>query len=215
MGNAKFSMNSVVLIVIIFSAIIFFITVFLVNATDPFAVNEFFKIEGTDLGIKHSNLDPDGIYRGMEGSAELVLEGNYGNDWGTTYENGSLYLNEYSFTTVGMIVPEVVKVNTESFEKELLYKNAIIRGRCKSGEMVILESYIIPSNSPKTNSLYKFYCHSSRKLEPDSEECSILFVDPKTGEVEYQIDDANILEKSFDMKYIERTLDEIREEDAA
>ena len=85
MGNAKFTMNSLVIIAIIFSAILFFFTIAMVDMANPYAQNEFYPIEGTDeLAIKHSSIEPNGIYRGSENAAVLVLEGTYGKDSGTT-----------------------------------------------------------------------------------------------------------------------------------
>ena len=48
MGNAKFTMNSLVIIAIIFSAILFFFTIAMVDMANPYAQNEFYPIEGTD-----------------------------------------------------------------------------------------------------------------------------------------------------------------------
>ena len=165
MSNAKFTMNSLVIIAIIFSAILFFFTIAMVDMANPYAQNEFYPIEGTDeLAIKHSSIEPNGIYRGGENTAVLVLEGTYGKDWGTTLAGEKLYLNEYDMTTVGMIIPEIVRVDINTLEKEILYKDAMIRGRCASGEMVCLEGYVMPSNFPETNSLLKFYSMSEKDL---------------------------------------------------
>lgn len=215
MGNSKFTMNSLNIIVIIFSAILFFFTIAMVNMSSPFAQNEFFPIEGTELAVKHSNLEPDGLYKGPESTATLVLEGTFGNDWGTAVENGKIYLNEYAMTTVGLIVPEAVRVDAETYEKEVLLKNAMIRGKCASGELVVVEGFIMPTNFPKTNSLFKLYCMSDPLMRPDSDSRNILFIDPATGETVLTLEDQLYLEKSFEMKFIDKTLDEIREEAAA
>ena len=118
-------------------------------------------------------------------------------------------------TTVGMIIPEIVKVNVDTLEKEVLFKDAMIRGRCASGEMVCLESYIVPSNSPKTNSLLKFYTMSDTNLKPDGNTSDIIFIDPATGEEVFRLEDQPIIEKTFAQEYLERSLDEIRGEAAA
>ena len=215
MGNAKFTMNSLVIIVIIFSMALFFFTITLADMVNPYGQNDYYPIEGTDLAVKYSRVDPNGIYKGPENTAVLVLEGIYGNDWGTTLAGDDLYLNEYYMTKVGIIVPEIVRVNIDTLEKEVLYKDAMIRGRCASGEMVCLESYILPSNFPKTNSLLKLYTMSDPALRPESDTASIVFIDPDTGEEVFRMDDRQILEKSFTGKYLERSLDEIREEEAA
>lgn len=216
MGNAKFTMNSLVIIVIIFSAILFFFTIAMVDMANPYAQNEFYPIEGTDeLAIKHSSIEPNGIYRGGENTAVLVLEGTYGKDWGTTLAGEKLYLNEYDMTKVGMIIPEIVRVDINTLEKEILYKDAMIRGRCASGEMVCLEGYVMPSNFPETNSLLKFYSMSEKDLNPGANICNVIYIDPETGEAVLTLEEQPIIEKSFESKYIDCTLDEIREEAAA
>lgn len=209
-------MNSLVIIAIIFSAMLFFFTIAMVDMANPYAQNDFYPIEGTDhLAIKHSSIEPNGIYRGSENTAVLVLEGTYGNDWGTTLSGESLYLNEYCMTTVGMIIPEIVRIDINTLEKKILYKNAMIRGHCASGEMVLIEGYVMPSNSPETNSLLRFYSMSDKDINPGSNICSILFMDPETGEVVFTLEKQPIIEKSFESKYLDRTLEEIREEAAA
>ena len=216
MGNAKFTMNSLVIIAIIFSAILFFFTIAMVDMANPYAQNEFYPIEGTDeLAIKHSSIEPNGIYRGSENTAVLVLEGTYGKDWGTTLAGEKLYLNEYDMTTVGMIIPEIVRVDINTLEKEILYKDAMIRGRCASGEMVCLEGYVMPSNFPETNSLLKFYSMSEKDLNPGANICNVTYIDPETGEAVLTLEEQPIIEKSFESKYIDCTLDEIRGEAAA
>jgi len=216
MSNAKFTMNSLVIIAIIFSAILFFFTIAMVDMANPYAQNEFYPIEGTDeLAIKHSSIEPNGIYRGNENTAVLVLEGTYGKDWGTTLAGEKLYLNEYDMTTVGMIIPEIVRVDINTLEKEILYKDAMIRGRCASGEMVCLEGYVMPSNFPETNSLLKFYSMSEKDLNPGANICNVTYIDPETGEAVLTLEEQPIIEKSFESKYIDCTLDEIREEAAA
>ena len=214
MGNAKFTTNSLMIIVIIFSATLFFFTITMVEMVNPYGQNEYMKIEGTDLAVKHSSIDPNGLYRGPESTAQLVLEGNFGNDWGTTLSGTDLYLNEYAITSLGLIIPEVVKVDTETLEKEVLYKDAIIRGKCASGEMVLLTGYVMPTNYPKTNSLYKFYTMSS-DVDLDDTAVTVIFMEPETGEVVFSLEDKAYMEKTFQKKYEDRTLDEIRGEAAA
>ena len=143
-----------------------------------------------------------------------MLEGNFGNDWGTTLSGTDLYLNEYAITSLGLIIPEVVKVDTETLEKEVLYKDAIIRGKCASGEMVLLTGYVMPTNYPETNSLYKFYTMSS-DVDLDDTAVTVIFMEPETGEVVFSLEDKAYMEKTFQKKYEDRTLDEIREEAAA
>lgn len=214
MGNSKFTMNGMMIIVIIFSAILFFFTVTMVEMVNPYGQNEYQPIEGTDLAVKHSSVDVNGLYQGPESTAQLVLEGNFGNDWGTTLSGSDLYLNKYAITSLGLIIPEVVRVDTETHEEEVLYKDAIIRGRCASGEMVILTDYVMPTNYPDTNPMYKLYSMSSG-VDLDDTSLTVVFMDPETGEEVFSMEDKAFMEKTFRRKYEERTLDEIRGEAAA
>ena len=118
-------------------------------------------------------------------------------------------------TTVGMIIPEIVRVDINTLEKEILYKDAMIRGRCASGEMVCLEGYVMPSNFPETNSLLKFYSMSEKDLNPGANICNVTYIDPETGEAVLTLEEQPIIEKSFESKYIDCTLDEIREKAAS
>ena len=149
MGNSRLTVNGIMIIVIIFSAMLFFFTVTMVEMVNPYGQNEYQPIEGTDLAVKHSSVEVNGLYQGPESTAQLVLEGNFGNDWGTTLSGSSLYLNKYAITSLGLIIPEVIRVDTETHEEEVLYNDAIIRGRCASGEMVILTDYVMPTNYPQ------------------------------------------------------------------
>lgn len=214
MGNSRLTLNGIMIIVIIFSAMLFFFTVTMVEMVNPYGQNEFQPIEGTDLAVKHSSVDENGLYQGPESTAQLVLKGNFGNDWGTTLSGSSLYLNKYAITSLGLIIPEVVRVDTDTHEEELLYKDAIIRGRCASGEMIILTDYVMPTNYPDTNPMLKLYSMSSG-VDLDDKTLTVVFMDPGTGEVLYSLEDRAFLEKTFQKKYEDRTLDEIREEAAA
>ena len=214
MGNSRLTVNGIMIIVLIFSAMLFFFTVTMVEMVNPYGQNEFQPIEGTDLAVKHSSVDENGLYQGPESTAQLVLKGNFGNDWGTTLSGNSLYLNKYAITSLGLIIPEVVRVDTDTHEEELLYKDAIIRGRCASGEMIILTDYVMPTNYPDTNPMLKLYSMSSG-VDLDDKTLTVVFMDPGTGEVLYSLEDRAFLEKTFQKKYEDRTLDEIREEAAA
>jgi hypothetical protein len=187
----------------------------MVDLADRFPVNEFFPIEDTEYAVKYSSLEPNGIYRGTENASSLVLEGTYGYDWGMALEGDDLFINEYLTTDVGLMLCDLVKIDTETMEKTVLKENAILRGRCKSGELVALDDYVMPSNNPKVNSLMKFYSMSSLKLDPDDVTSAVIFIDPETDEIVYRTDDRTTKAISFEELYLERSLDEIREEDAA
>ena len=209
MRNSKFTLNMFILIVTIFSVLIFFFTLVIAHLADRSVINDFYQIEGTDLAIVYSSAKPNGIYQGLRTTAVLKKEGDYGHDWGVVLEGGELYINEYSYTTLGMMFTKVVRVNTEDYEEEVLFDNSILRGRCASGELVCLEGFIMPSAFPRTNSLCRLYSMAVSGLRPESSSVKVLFVDPEDASVVYstEIDEVS---DDFEELFLERTLDEIR-----
>ena len=90
-----------------------------------------------------------------------------------------------------------------------------MRGKCASGELVCLGGYVMPISFPKTNSLMKFYSMSSTTIRTEDNSAVVMFMDPRSAEIVYSLKDEKIIEKSFEKKYIDRSLDEIRGEAAA
>ena len=208
MNASRFSVTALVLIVIIVSAIGFFFTVAVDNLSHREAVNAYYPIEGTELSVRYSTQRPSGLYTGSRAAGTLRLEGDFGYDWGAALEGDSLYLNEYNTTALGMMLCDLVRVDTATFEKEVLFRNAVLRGRCASGELVCLSGFLMPSNYPATNSLMKLYAMSSPGLAPDGGD--VLYLEPATGEVLYRVRDSGTAEEEFDARYLLRTLEEVR-----
>ncbi len=211
MKKTKFTLNSFILIVIIFSVIAFFFTVKLTNMSDRFPVNEFYPIENSDLAVRYSSLDGNGIYKGDENTCVLELEGTYGSGWGAFLQGDCLYTNEYKSTDLGLIKCDLVKINTTTFEKELLYKDTVLRGVNKSGELVCQNGCIIESNHPKTNSLCSLYAMSSKNINPSSDSADVIFINPETGEAVYIVNDENALSDDFEERYINSSLEEVKQ----
>ncbi len=209
MNNTKFTMNSLVIIVIIFAAIGLFFTVKLVNLADRFPINEFVPIEDTDLGIKYSSLEPNGIYRGTENAGTLVIEGTFGYDWGSVLEGDTLFVNEYQSPDLGLLTSDLVKININTLEKEILIKDAVLRGKCASGELVCLSGFIMPSSFPETNSLMKLYGMSSRDILPNGESAIVNYIDPADGTILYSVRDDEANTDKFEEKYLQTTLEEV------
>lgn len=193
----------------IFSAIIFLFTIKLVDLSDHTAVNDYYPIEGTDLGVRYSSLSPNGIYQGGKTTGQLKLEGTFGYDWGAAVEGNTLYLNEYTSTDVGVMLCQLVRVDLDSYDKEILRRDTILRGRCASGELVCLGGYLMPSSFPATNPLCKFYAMSDPDIRPADSSALVLFLDPATGEVVYSVRDDEALTESFEGRYLARTLQEV------
>lgn len=209
MQDTKFTMNAFILVVIILSAIFFFFTVKVVSMSDHSAVNDFYPIDGTELAVRYSSLVPNGIYEGGKNDGILRLEGNFGYDWGIAAEGSTLFANEYSATSLGVMLCNVVRIDTDTFEKQILWKNALLRGRCASGELVCMRDCMVPANFPETNSLCRLYAMSDPDLDPMSEGAEVLFLDPGTGTVLFRIFDANALSGDFEGLYLARTLEEV------
>ena len=122
MRNNKLSLNMILIIVACFSVIGLFFTVKMFDLADRFPVNEFNPIENTNFAIKYSSLEPDGLYEGDENTCVLRVEGTFGYDWGSAVEGDYLYTNEYVTTTLGLVTPQLVRINLKDFSKEVLSK---------------------------------------------------------------------------------------------
>ena len=208
--ETKFSMNALVLVVILFSAITFFFTIRMVDLATMFAVNEYYPIEGTDLAVRYSSLYPYGIYEGERTTAELKVEGTFGYDWGAAVEGDRLFINEYTHTEMGLMLTQLVRIDLNTFEKTPLREDTMLKGRCASGELVCVEDFLISANFPKTNALCDLYAFSSDAIRPEGNGATVLFLDPDSGEVLYRVWDDEALTDGFDARYLARTLEEVR-----
>ena len=210
MRQPKFSLNAFLLIVIIFSALNFFVTVKLTKMADRRPVNIFSPIEGTDLSVRYSSLEQNGIYRGDENTGTLMHAGDFGADWGAAAEGKNLYLNAYRNSDLGMVLSDVVRVDTKTFEKDVLLRNAILRGRCTSGELVCLRGALLPANLPQVNALCRLYAFSDPSLTPSRACAEVVFLDPETGRILYETEDDAPFGDDFTARYLDRTLEEVR-----
>lgn len=209
MRESRFSMNRLLVIVIFISAITFFITVKLSQtALKTWPTNVFNRIENSEYAVKYSNLEPNGIYKGNENVNTLIVKGNFGYDWGVALIDNDVYTNEYSSTDLGLVLCNVVKIDLNSGKKTVLIKDAILRGRCASGELVILKGFASQSNHPETNSLCKLYSFTSDiKFNSNSE---LIYYDAQKGKAVFSVEAKSVSEKVFDKMYIDRTLQEVR-----
>lgn len=209
MNKAKFSMNALLLVVIIFSALAFVFTIVMVNLADRTAVNEYIPIKGTDYAIRYSSLEPNGLYKGQENTGQLVAEGNFGSDWGAFKVDDRLYLNEYTTTDLGVLLCSIVGVDLNSGEKTVLYRDTVLRGRCASGELVCVTGCMLPADFPETNSLCRFYRLTEKDVSsPDGGE--VFFLDPQTLSVLYSVQDDNVFSDGFAERYLQTPLSEVR-----
>jgi hypothetical protein len=204
-------------VVTIFAAIGFFFTVKLGRIADRSVLNEYYPIEGTDFGVRYGAEKPDGIaalpsglYRGGENSRELLLEGTFGYDWGAAAASGCLWLNEYSNTDLGLMHCHLVRVDLETFRRETVFEDTVLRGKCASGELVCLRGCLLPANAPEVNPLCELYCLAAADLRSDGRSAEVLWLDPTTGEVLYRLRDPAAATEAFEERYLLRSLGEVR-----
>ena len=211
MGNAKFSMNALLIVVIIFSALMFLFSIQMVNLSARSYENEFYPIEGTKLSVRYSAFLPNGLYEGSQNTGVLKVKGFFGFDWGAAANGNLLYINEYASTPLGVTLSHLVRVDLTTYQKEVFSPNTMLRGKCASGELVCLQDFIMPSNLPETNVLCDLYAFSDDALNPQSSGATVLFLDPETGECLYRVWDEEALTDVFEERYLNRTLQEVME----
>ena len=208
MRSPKLSVNALLLILLIFGGFTFFITLFIVRMADRSGVNTFNPVEGTDYAIRYSSLEPNGLYQGNEVVNSLVVKGNFGFDWGAALEGERLYLNEYKTSNMGVMHSNLVRVDLTTKQKETLLTDAILRGKCASGELVCVRGVLLPANEPESNILCKFYALTAPGLRGGAE---VLFLNPATGEIVYSVRDDEAMSNAFEARYLQRTLEEVRQ----
>lgn len=210
MRETKFTMNALVLVVIIFSAITFLFTIKMVDMADLSAINEFYPVEGTDVAVRYSTAYPNGIYKGDRTNGTLKVEGDFGQDWGVAVVGNSIIINEYTQTALGMMHCQLVQVDLNTFKKTVLYRDAMLQGKCASGELVCVKGFLMPSNFPKTNALCRLYALSSEDIRLEGDGATVLFLDPDTGEAVYSVRDDEALTDVMETRYLSRTLEEVK-----
>ena len=208
MRSPKLSVNTLLLVLLIFGGFTFFITLFIVRMADRTGVNTFNPVEGTDYAIRYSSLEPNGLYQGNEVVNSLVVKGNFGFDWGAALEGERLYLNEYKTSNMGVMHSNLVRVDLTTKQKETLLTDAILRGKCASGELVCVRGVLLPANKPESNILCKFYALAAPGLHDGAE---VLFLDPAIGEIVYRVRDDEAMSNAFEARYLKRTLEEVRQ----
>ena len=212
MNQSRFTLNAFLLVVAIMSALTFAITLILPSMADWSAINDFYRIEETDYAIVYSDIKPNGIYEGPEQTAVLRVEGTFGHDWGIVLDEPYLYANEYTSTQMGLMHCSLVRIDLRTFEKETILEDAVLRGRCQSGELVCVAGFLMPSTFPETNSLCRLYAMTTPGIAPWRSGMQVVFLDPSTAEAVGSVSDSNVPDEVFEERYINRTLADILEE---
>ena len=210
MRETKFTMNALILVVIIFSGIFFFFTVRITGMADLAAYNQFYPVEGTNVAVRFSNLYPNGIYEGDQTNGKLKIKGIFGSEWGAVAEGDQLYINEYITTDFNWMLCHLVRVDLNTYEKTVLRRDTMLRGRCASGELVCVDGFTMPNNFPKTNAMFRLYAMTTKTMEPKGDGAQVLFLDPATGEVVYSVWDDHALTEDIESRYLAYTLEEVR-----
>ena len=211
MRQSKFTFQAFLIIVLIFSVMAFFFTLFLSGMADKAwnpHVNDSYEIAGTDLTIRYSDKKGNGIFEGDPVNGVLKVEGSFGHDWGIALEGDYLYLNEYRTSTLGMMFCQLVRINLNTYEKEVLMHNTILRGQCTSGELVCVSGAMLPADFPETNPLCRFYRLTEKNNAPEGG-ADVMFLDPQTLEAAYSVTVSDPFSPIFEKQYLQKTLTEV------
>jgi len=209
MDSRKYTMNSFVLTVILFSAIFLFFTVTVSDMADTHVINENYPLEDTGYYIRYTTHIPSGIYDGEGQGAHLLLEGSYGHDWGAYVSGDTLYCNEYHTTTLGYMTTNVVKINLKDFSKEVLYEDCMVRGVIASGELLLYDNVVMPNWFPKSNPLCLMYDISGKGDPLDSLEATVVLYDITAAKEVYRKDDTLAQSDKRVEFYLSKTLQEL------
>ena len=209
-NSPKFTMNALIIVASVFTALTLIVTVGIVNTKNPFPVNEYYPIEGSEYAVRYSTFDKNGIYKGPKNSCELVLEGSFGANWGNVRSGDHLYTNEYHVTDLGLTLCDLVRIDLDTLEKVTLFRDTLLRGKCASGEMVCIKGYIMPSDFPKTNPLTALYSMTGSGLDSRQRDAEVIYLDPLTGRTLYSVRTPDALAEDFEDIFLSRTLGEVR-----
>ena len=209
MRRSKFTINSLILVVTVFSALVFFVLVFMTGMASHLKYNDYYTIEGTDYAIRYSDIKTCGLYKGDQVTGKLMTEGYFGHDWGLVLSDGKLYVNEYLTSEIGLMYCRVVKIDLETYKKETIAEDSVLMGECASGEIVYLNKILVASVFPKTNPLARLYAMTAGDISLDASSADVVFLDPATGDTVYSVRDGQAFE-NIDAKYLSETLEEVR-----
>lgn len=212
MRQTKFSMNAFLLIVILLSGLYLFISVDVHDMATFVVTNDNYPIGETGYVVRYqqqNSHDASGIYTGELSHDKCMISGSFGHDWGAYLEGHTYYCNEYKKTKLGFMTCDVVKIDLETFEKELVMKDTMLRGTCASGEMICLQGAVLPGWFPKTNPLFRMFCLSSSRIEARQNAAVVHLVDPKTGADVGSVADDNAMTTEREHFYQESSREEI------
>ncbi len=205
-------MNAFLFILLLASALYFFVSVTVYDMAALGFRNDWHPIEGTDLYIRDfvkKTKDESGIYDGdQEWSAKLV-PGDFGYDWGAHAEGDTLYINEYHSTRFGFLLCDLVRIDLKTYEKETVYRNTMMTGLSRSGELVCMGETVGANWFPGTNPLYRLYSMTAGGLMQDEGSAVVRMIDPVSGKTVFEKRDENALSAERQEYYLASTLEEV------
>ncbi len=209
MIRSRFSLNSFLLIVVIFSALFLFVTVILYDMSDRSITNAQYEIEDTGLYVQYTTFKPSGIYAGDDYYSGLLAEGYFGYDWGAAVCGDTLYCNEYHMTRLGFMTSDLVRIDLTTFTKETVLENTMLRGRCADGSLLCFEGVVMPNWFPETDPLYRLYAAADPELRMEEGSAVVCLLDPATGETVYEVRDDRALTDERENYYLKHTAEEV------
>ncbi|MBR1758547.1 MAG: hypothetical protein IJ744_07470 [Lachnospiraceae bacterium] len=210
MREPKFTFNAFIFIVILFSALYFFANVSLFNLLVPPAINDTHEIENSDYVVRYNTIIPSGIYDGSDSWSHLMIEGEFGYNWGMVAKEDALYCNEYHTTTFAYMTTDLVRIDLKTFEKTIVRKDAMLVGETTSGELIYLDGCVMANWFPATNPLYRLYGAANRSLLKGENGAMVCFYNTGDANVVYQVEDLNALTDARQAYYRSHSLAEVK-----
>ena len=205
MKKTRFTLNSFIFIIMLFSALYLFITVDLYDMSDRSVTRANYPIGDTGYYVRYSSRDESGISLGDDLYSPVILGGYFGYDWGAAICGDWLYCNEYKNTRLGFTSSDLVRIRLSDMTKEVIAENAMLRGRCSDGSLLCYEGVVTANWFPQTNPLYSLYAASDGRL--GSGEGAFVHVLDPSGEKDLELGyDPGALSDEREAYYLERGL---------
>ena len=212
MNRTKFSMNAFLLIILLASGLYLFVSVVVYDMAAMNFRNDSYQLEDTGYYVRYITQrtdDRSGIYDGDHEWSKKLISGNFGYDWGAAVADDVLYCNEYHTTRMGFLTCDVVKIDLNTFEKEVLYKDTMMKGRCKSGELVCMGEIVGANWFPASNPLYKLYISSNDEMQAENDSAVVRIIDPASGKTVWEKRDDRALTSEREEYYLSSELSEV------
>ena len=101
----------------------------------------------------------------------------------------------------------MVCVDADTLQETVLLRDAVLRGRCASGELVCLSGVLLSANYPEENALCRLYSLTDTALTQSG--AKVCYLDPDSGQLLFELQD-DTAGADFEARFLERTLAEVR-----